>query len=108
MKLRIRFDALDDYENVEENVKGEGHDFEKAFNEIAKEAIGFKKKGQKPWISGKSWDLVEDRRRLKSNVEQAKSDRMKQTLNEQYKAKDKEVKKSMHEERQKSVGSCSC
>ncbi len=29
------------------------------------------------------------------NVEQAKSGRIKQTLNEQYKAKDKEVKKSM-------------
>ena len=32
---------------------------------------------------------------MKGNVEQAKSDRIKQTLNEQYKVKDKEVKKSM-------------
>ncbi len=32
----------------------------KAYNETAKEVIEFKKKGQKPWISRKSWDLVEE------------------------------------------------
>ena len=99
MKLRNKFDALQDYEDLEENVEGEWHDFEKAVNETAKEVIGFKKKGREPWIRRKSWDFVEERRRLKGNVEQAKSDRIKQNLNEQYKVKDKEVKTSMRRDK---------
>ena len=53
-------------------------DFGKAYNETAKEVLGYKQRGQKHCISKESWELVEERRRLKSNLEQAKSNRIKQ------------------------------
>ncbi len=42
LKLKNRFDALQDYEDLEENVEEEWHGFEKEFNGTAKEVIGLK------------------------------------------------------------------
>ena len=53
------------------------------------------KKGQQTWISNESWELVEERRRLKKNIEQTKSDKIKQNYMDKYSYKDKEVKNSM-------------
>ncbi|KAI0235559.1 Solute carrier family 23 member 2, partial [Lamellibrachia satsuma] len=64
---------------------------------------GTKKKGQKPWISKESWELVEERKRLKNNIEQTKSDRIKQNYMDKYRCKDKEVKKSMRLDKRKWV-----
>ena len=63
--------------------------------------IGYKEKGQKPWIGKESWNLVEERRKLKSNCEQAKSNIIKQNLQEDYRNKDKEVKRSMRKDKRK-------
>ena len=90
---------LQDYEELEDIVEKKWHKVEKAFNETAKEVLGYKKKGQKPWISKESWELVEERGRLKGNVEQAKSNRIKQHLRAEYRNKDKEVKKSMRKDK---------
>ena len=62
---------------------------------------GTKRKGKKPWISKESWEL-EERRRLK-NIEQTKSDRIKQNYMDKYKCKGKEVKKSMRQDKGKWV-----
>ena len=40
---------------------------EDAYKETAQKVLGYKKKGQKPWIGEESWNLVEERRKLKSN-----------------------------------------
>ena len=48
---------------------------EVAYKETAQKVLGYKNKGQKPWIGKESWNLVEERRKLKSNCEQAKSNR---------------------------------
>ena len=60
LTLRNRYDVLQDYEELEDIVERKWHKVEKAFNETAKEVLGYKKKGQKPWISKESWELVED------------------------------------------------
>ena len=66
-------------------------------------ALGYKKKGQKPWINKESWELVEERKRLKNNTEQTKSERIKQNDMDKYRCKDKEVKKSMRQDKRKWV-----
>ncbi|KAI0223947.1 hypothetical protein LSAT2_024989 [Lamellibrachia satsuma] len=48
---------------------------EAAYKETAQEEMGYKKKGQKPWISKESWELVEETKQLKNNIEQTKCER---------------------------------
>ncbi|KAI0229379.1 hypothetical protein LSAT2_020211, partial [Lamellibrachia satsuma] len=86
-----------------EEVEKQWQDFEDAYKETAQEVLGYKKKGQKPWISKESWELVEERKRLKNNIEQTKSDRIKQNYMDKYRCKDKEVKKSMRQDKRKWV-----
>ena len=59
------------------------------------------KEGQQPWISKESWELVEERKRLKNNIEQTKSDRIKQNYMNKYRCK--EVTKSMRQDKRKWV-----
>ena len=62
---------------------------------------GIQKNGHKPWISKESWELVDERRRLKNNIEQATSDRIKQKANYDYRNKDKEVKNSTRKDKRR-------
>ena len=104
LKLRNKYDILQDYEETgDEEVEKQWQDFEDAYKETAQEVLGYKKKGQKPWISKESWELVEERKRLKNNIEQTKSDRIKQNYMDKYRCKDKEVKKSMRQDKRKWV-----
>ena len=50
-----------------------------------------------------AWELVEERKRLKNNIEKTKSDRIKQNYVDKYRCKDKEVKKSMRQDKRKWV-----
>ena len=101
IKLKNRFDVLQGYEELEDNAEKKWQEFENAYKETAKETLGYKQKGQKPWISKKSWELVEERRKQKNAVEQTKSDRIKQNLKDDYKRMDKEVKKSMRRDKRR-------
>ena len=104
LKLRKKYDILQDYDETDdEEVEKQWQDFEDAYKETGKEVPGDKKKGQKPWISKESWELVEERKRLKNNIEQTKSDRIKQNHMDKYRCKDKEVKKSMRQDKRKWV-----
>ena len=69
IELRNRFDVLQDLGEEEACVENQWQAFETAYKETAKEVLGYKGKGQKPWISRNSWDLVEERRLLKRNME---------------------------------------
>ena len=98
--MRNKYDILQDYDKTdEEEVEKQWQDFEAACKETAQEVLGYKKKGQKPWISKESWELVEERKRMKNNIEQTKSDRIKQNHMDKYRCKDKEVKKSTRQDK---------
>ena len=77
LTLRNKYGVLQDYKELEDIVEKKWRKVEKEFNETAKEVLGYKK-GQEPWTSKESWELVEERGRLK--VEQAKSNKIKQHL----------------------------
>ena len=103
-KLHNKYDVLQDYNEIDEEVvEKQCQDFEAAYKETAQEVLEYKKKGQKPWISKESWELVEERKHLKNNIEQTKSDRIKQNYIDKYRCKDKEVKKSMRQDKRKWV-----
>ena len=98
--MRNKYDILKDYDETDdEEVEKQWQDFEDAYKEV----LGYKKKGQKPWISKGSWELVEERKRLKNNIEQTKSDRIKQNYMDKYRCKEKRSEEK-HETRQEEVG----
>ena len=63
--------------------------------------MGYKKRGQKPWIGKESWKLVEERKEIKTKNENCKSDRVRHRMREEYTEKDREVKSSMRRDRRK-------
>ena len=68
---------------------------EKAFTETAKEELGLKKRKTKPWISQTAWDLIDQRKNIKLKMDGARSERLKQKQRDDYREKDKEVKKQI-------------
>ncbi|KAK3090013.1 hypothetical protein FSP39_008513 [Pinctada imbricata] len=60
-----------------------------------------KEKGQKPWISRNSWKLVEERKHLKQQIINSRSERVKRKLKSKYSEKDKEIKCSVRNDRRK-------
>ena len=48
---------------------------EKAYNMTVKEVLGFKQKKVKPWISKKTWDLIEQRKAIKLKLDGTNSER---------------------------------
>ena len=102
--MHNKYDILQDYDETdEEEVAKQWQDFEVAYNETAQEVLGYKKKGQKPWFSKESWEVVEERKQLKNTIKLTKSDRIKQNYMDKYRCKDKEVKKSMRQDKRKWV-----
>ena len=65
--------------------------------------FGFKKRKSKSWISAKSWEKIEERRKLKMKVNEGKSDRLRLRLQAEYQSKDKEVKRSVRKDKREWV-----
>lgn len=93
--LKNRFQALEDKDSVE-NI---WETMEKGFTDTARDVLGIKKKGQKPWIRKESWKLVEERKQVKQQMNNSRSERLKETLRSKYSRIDKEVKSSMRNDR---------
>lgn len=73
----------------------------KSYNEKADLILGIKEKGQKPWISRISWKAVKKRKQIKLRLTNSKSERLKRSLRNKYHIKDREVKRSMRNDRRK-------
>ena len=65
--------------------------------------FGFKKRKSKSWIGAKSWEKIEERRKLKMKVNERKSDRLRLKLQAEYQSKDKEVKRSVRKDKREWV-----
>ena len=102
LELKNRFAVLEALPG-EPDLEQKWDNFNKAINQTAKNVLGTKKKNQKPWISGKSWKKVEERKQIKLKMENARSTRIKQQLQSSYKTKDKEVKSSIRADKRKWV-----
>ena len=69
------------------------------YNETAQKVLGYKKRNRKPWISDKTWESIDERRLLKSSVEEAKSERIRNKKSDEYAEKAKEVKRRLRQDK---------
>ena len=98
IQLRNRYQALssttrddDDVEEIDINKHWEN--IVETYNETSKKTIGHRKKQHKEWISNESWKAIEERRNLKTRINNTKSSRIKQELQLQYRNNNKQVKR---------------
>ena len=88
---------LEELDSVEEIWEG----IERGYIETANNILGVKEKGQKPWISRDSWKLVEERKHLKQQITNSRSERVKRNLRSKYSDRDKDIKRSMRNDKRK-------
>ena len=89
VKEKLRNTAVDTEQNIEQKWSHQ----KTAYIEAAEEVLGYRKGTNKPWITNHTWEAIDQRRGVKLQMEQTKSNRTKSRLKEQYREKDKEVKK---------------
>ena len=70
-----------------------------AYTETALKVLGRRKKKFKSWISTESWREIEERRRLKRKMSDARSERLKNKAQNDYREKDNEVKRSLRKDK---------
>ena len=68
--------------------------FNNTILETAKECIGFRKKIRKEWMTENTWNAIEERKRIRNRMLNAKSPRLKERFQIEYREKDKEIKSS--------------
>ena len=73
----------------------------KVFLEVAETLLGKSRKKNKPWISGESWRLIEERQQLNLNILSTRSERVKGQLRKKYREKDRKVKQSLKLDKKK-------
>ena len=103
LKLKNRFSILEDTTDEEHEVESTWKIIKDNYNKTAEEVLGYRNRDRKDWISDQTWQKIEDRKKIKAKMNTAKSDRLRDRLKDQYSAKDKEVKKSAKEDKNKYV-----
>ena len=73
----------------------------KAYAESAEEVLGFQKGKSKPWISQQTWKVIDERKEIKTKLDSTKSERIWNKITEQQRQKDKQVKRSVREDKRK-------
>ena len=107
LELRIRFICLTEEETESEDLDSGGNDniercwknVKTAYSTMAKKVLGYKKRKSKTWISMNSWKEIEERRKLKKKINDAKSERLRKRWQEEYRKKDKLVKRSLRRDK---------
>ncbi|PFX30974.1 hypothetical protein AWC38_SpisGene4217 [Stylophora pistillata] len=82
-------------ETEEDQVERKSEKLEKAYVKTAEEVLGYKKKKNKPWLSKENWALVDQRKAIKQKLIGARSERLKQRWQDEYRQKDREIKRQM-------------
>ena len=93
-KLEENRTESEDIEEVWEHQKN-------AYVKAAEEVLGYRKGKNKPWISEDSWKLIDERKHIKTRINSTRSQRIQNRLKETYREKDKEVKRSVREDKRR-------
>ena len=110
VKLRNRFQAMEqeDEEKRGEEVADAKEEVERVFAimkkaclEVAETVLGKPRKKNKPWISGESWSLIDERQQMNKKILSARSERVKGQLRNKYREKDREVKRRLKADKKK-------
>ena len=95
IELKNRFAALAALEDEtdQDPVECSWNRFKELYADAAKKTVGFKKKKTKKWLSAETWARIEARRKAKEKVLNAKSSRQIERTQQEYKIRDREVKR---------------
>ena len=112
LELRNRFSCLvieddgdenrqeDEGEVARENVvEKKWKKIKDTYCETAKDVLGYRTRKNKSWISPESWKGVGERKQLKQKLVGTRSERLKARLQQEYRKKDLEVKKSLRKDK---------
>ena len=92
---------LEEGRNESEDIEEIWEQQRNAYVQSAEEVLGYKKGTNKPWISDNTWKLIEERTAINTKIISTNSERAMKKWREQYKAKDKEIKRSVREDKRK-------
>ena len=103
LRLQNRFEVLAEMD-AQEEATGVGMEelwqsVKSIYVETGKEVLGYSTRKRKEWISGNTWTLIEVRKGIKNWMLSNMQHTLAEDLQEQYKAKNKAVKKSTHQDK---------
>ena len=114
IELRNRFSILqtpdqndtdtDDHQNSElsdpaDRIEQKWQKIKDAYTETAMIVLGHRKKKCQSWIGTESWRKLKERRKLKRKIDDARSVRLKNKARNEYREKDKEIKRSLRKDK---------
>ena len=101
--LAVEEQMTDKGEEQEDRVETKNEIMEKAYVKMAEEVLGYRKNKTKPWFSQEAWNLVDQRKTilLKRKLIGARSERLKQRWQDEYRQKDREVKRQVRVDKRK-------
>ena len=102
--LKNRYQALEEDELQHPNEHGVEEEFqmmEKAYTETAETVLGKPRNKKKPWISEKSWKLIDEREDTHKKILGTHSERIKKKLRKKYAYQKREVKSSLRSDKRK-------
>jgi len=97
--LRNRFEVLREEDNEGESVENTWSTLKHAIVEACEENLGRPPPNRKPWIKDETWQKVEERKKLKQDLNQARTRQQKQCAANRYNEMAKEVKKQLREDK---------
>ena len=98
--LRNKFDALQTLYTEDSDIDTRWNGIKDAFLTSCQDVLGEKKSENKVWISQKSLDLINERRKKKEVVNASRSRAQKEHAKEDFRNKAREVKRSIKEDRE--------
>nr|KAG5686358.1 hypothetical protein BaRGS_026819 [Batillaria attramentaria] len=97
--LQNRFEALQTDEEGEGTVEHAWTTLKQATVGACEETLGRPSSNRKPWISDETWQKVEERKKLKQDLNQARTRQQKQTAASRYSELAKQVKKQLRDDK---------
>ena len=92
-ELRKRSSALVN-SAVDPDINNDWETIKKLYIETATKVLGYRRRKNKEWLTPDTWKKIEERKELKAKMLCTKSPRLLERIQEAYKEKDRQVKKS--------------
>ena len=109
LELRNCFSALaEEADNDVDNadtcvVQTKWEAIKKTYQYTGETVLGYRKRNNKEWITADTWDRVGERKNIRKKLLDAKSPRIQERLQSEYRQRDREVKKSARKDKRSFV-----
>ena len=101
LKLRNRFHVLQDHDSENDTQINElWETIRETYSESSEKVLGYKRQVYKDWITPGTWKLIDERKDLKTKLNNTHSEKLKHIIREEYTNKNKEVKKATKKDSQ--------